>query len=57
MYEEAVSVRNQNYNKYVDPYVFSRFILHFYALGPIPFLPLTPSPCFEGVRGRNGIGP
>jgi carbamoylphosphate synthase large subunit len=22
-------------------------------LGPIPFLPLTPPPCFGGVRGRG----
>ena len=29
------------------------------VLGPTPFLPLTlpPPPCFEGVRGSNGIGP
>jgi hypothetical protein len=23
------------------------------VLGPIPILPLTPPPCFEGVRGRG----
>ena len=27
------------------------------TLGPIPFLPLTPSKQGGGVRGRNGIGP